>query len=59
VSRDGVRHGLEVALQDTTERFGIERLGKRHRFHDVNEEERNEPAELHRRPGERRLLEEQ
>ena len=59
VSRDRRRDRLEVALQDAPERLGIERLGERHRLDDVDEEDRDEPAELHRRPGERRLLEQE
>ena len=59
MSRDRRRHSLEVAPQDGAERLRIERLRKRHRLDDVDEEDRDEPAELHRRPRERRLLEEQ
>ena len=59
VPRDRRRHGLEVALEDASERLGIERLRERHRLDDVDEEDRDEPPELHRRPGERSLLEQQ
>ena len=59
VSRDRGRDSLEVALQDASERLRVERLGERHRLDDVDEEDRDEPAELHRRPGERSLLEQQ
>ena len=59
VTRDRRRDGLEVAPQHRAERLGVERLGERHRLDDVDEEDRDEPPELHRRPGERRLLEQQ
>ncbi len=59
VSRDRSRHRLEVALQNAPERLRVERLRERHRLDDVDEEDRDEPPELHRRPGERRLLEQQ
>ena len=59
VSRDRGGDRLEVALQDAPERLGIERLGERHRLDDVDEEDRDEPPELHRRPGERSLLEQE
>ncbi len=42
---------LEVALQHDPERLGIQRLCERHRLHDVDEEDRDQPAELHRRLG--------
>ncbi len=57
MAHDRCRHGLEVALQDASERLRIELRGQRHRLHDIDEEERDETPELHRRPGERRLLE--
>ena len=56
---DRGRDGLEVALQDASERLRVERLGERHRLDDVDEEDRDEPAKLHRRPSERRLLEQE
>ncbi len=59
VSYECGRHRLEVPLQDASERLGIERLRKRHRLDDVDEEDRDEPAELHGRLGERSLLEEE
>ena len=59
VPREGRRDRLEVAPQDAPERLRIERLRERHRLDDVDEEDRDEPAELHRRPGERCLLEQQ
>ena len=40
---------LEVAPQHGPEGLGVERLRKRHRLHDVDEENRDESAELHRR----------
>ena len=59
VSRERRGNGLEVALEDTSERLGIERPRERHRLDDVDEEDRDEPPELHRRPRERCLLEQQ
>ncbi len=59
VTRQGGRDGLEVALEDLPERLGVERLRERHRLDDVDEEDRDEPPELHRRLGERSLLEQQ
>ena len=59
VSRDRGRHRLEVASQHRAERLGVERLGERHRLDDVDEEDRDESPELHRRTRERRLLEEE
>jgi hypothetical protein len=59
VTRDCRRDRLEVAPQHRAERLGVERLGERHRLDDVDEEDRDEPPELHRRPRERRLLEQQ
>ena len=41
--------GLEVPPQDTPERLGVERAGERHRLDDVDEEDGDQPAELHRR----------
>ena len=41
--------GLEVAPQHDAERLGVERLGERHRLDDIDEEDRDQPAELHRR----------
>ena len=40
--------GLEVALKHPAERLRVERLRERHRLDDVDEEDRREPAELHR-----------
>ncbi len=59
VPGDGRRDRLEVVAENTPERLGIERRGERHRLDDVDEEDRDEPPELHCRAGERRLLEEQ
>ncbi len=59
VSDDRRRNRLEVAPQDGAERLRIERLGERHRLDDVDEEDRDEPTELHRRPRERSLFEKQ
>ncbi len=59
VARERRRHGLEVALQDSAERLRVERRRERHRLDDVDEEDRDEPPELHRRHGERSLLEQQ
>ena len=50
---------LEVALEDPSERLGIECLGERHGLDDVDEDQRDEPAKLHRRAGERSLFEQQ
>ena len=38
---------------------GSSAVRERHRLDDVDEEDRDEPPELHRRPGERRLLEQE
>ena len=43
------RDGLEVAPQHDPERLRVERLGERHRLDDVDEENRDQPPELHRR----------
>ena len=59
VPRDGCGDRLEVALQDASERLGVERVCECHRLDDVDEEDRDEPPELHRRLGERRVLEQQ
>ena len=59
VAHDRRRHGLEVALQDGAERFRVESRRKRHGLDDVGEQHRDETPKLHRRPGERCLLEEQ
>ena len=59
VPRDRRGHGLEVALEDASEGLGIERLRERHRLDDVAEQDRDEAPELHRRPCERHLLEQQ
>ena len=59
VAHDRRRHGLEVALQDGAERLRVESRRKRHGLDDVGEQHRDETPKLHRRPGERRLLEEQ
>ncbi len=59
VSRDRRRHRLEVALQNAPERLRVEGVRERHRLDDVDEEDRDEPPELHRRPRERCLLEQE
>ncbi len=59
VPRDRGGHGLEVALQDAAERLRVERFRKCHRLDDVDEQDRDEPPELHRRLREWRLLEQQ
>ena len=59
VPRDRCGHRLEVALQDAAERLGVERLRECHRLDDVDEQDRDEPPELHRRLGEWRLLEQE
>ena len=59
VSHDRRRHRLEVAPQNASERLRIEGLRERHRLDDVDEEDRDEPSELHRRPRERSLLEQE
>ena len=58
-ARDRARHRLEVAAENRRQCLGIERLGQRHRLDDVDEQDRDESAELHRRTGERRLLEQE
>ena len=51
--------GLEVALEHPAERLRVERLRECHRLHDVDEENRGEPAEPHRRLDGRGLGQEQ
>jgi hypothetical protein len=59
MSHERRRHRLEIALQHAPERLRVQRLCERHGLDDVDEEDRDEPSKLHRRPRDGRLFEQE